>query len=79
MTICHSLPSVGRVTPVTEFKITYKNGDRQTIRARTYKVGSGFFVFADEQGPVLTVPVETVESISRGDVAERERPLPVTA
>jgi hypothetical protein len=64
---------------MTEFKITYNNGDKQTVLAELCTVRGDLFVFVDEKGLVHTVPVADVESVSRGDVPEREKRGPFVA
>jgi hypothetical protein len=59
---------------MTEFKITYRNGQTDVVKADGYKIeGAGFFVFRDAPGsqapPVLAIPAELVVSIQRLSVA----------
>lgn len=61
------------------FKITYRDGSTQIVRAAGYRPVSGMIIFYDHKSPVHSCHGSEVESISRVDVPDRERPGPFVA
>jgi hypothetical protein len=58
-----------------EWKIDYKDGSTQTVKAATHRVEDhDWLVFRNGANIVLRVRNDEVASVSRGDVANRERP-----
>jgi hypothetical protein len=57
-----------------DFKVTFKDGAIQKVKAVGPRVQGDWLVFADGSGELLCVPAKDVESVSREGVADREPP-----
>ncbi len=57
-----------------EYKITFRDGSTQQVTASRQGVSGNWLVFLDGSGEILRVPAADVESVSRADVADREKP-----
>lgn len=62
-----------------DFKITFKDGSIQRVKAIGPRVQGDWLVFGDGSGENLRVPAKDVESVSRDGVAEREKRVPRSA
>jgi hypothetical protein len=60
---------------VQEFKITYRDGATQTVKAEQHIPQGEWVVFTDITGIVLRVPSKDVQSIARAGVEDRTEPF----
>jgi hypothetical protein len=58
-----------------EYKITYRDGSTQKVTASHQLAQPPWLVFQDDHAEVLRIPADDIESVRRGDVADRERPV----
>jgi hypothetical protein len=58
---------------VGEYKITYRDGSTQVVRAARQLAEDPWLVFHDEHAEVLRVQTTDIESVQRGDVSDRVR------
>jgi hypothetical protein len=56
-----------------EFIITYYNGATQPVTATDHRVESGWIIFYDDRGTVLSVPEKDVRSIARAGIQDRTK------
>lgn len=57
-----------------EYKITYRDGSTQIVRASQQLAEEPWLVFQDDYAEVLRIQAAEIESVRRADVADRERP-----
>jgi hypothetical protein len=57
-----------------EYKITYRDGSTQEVRASQQLAQEPWLVFQDDYTEVLRIQAAEIESVRRTDVADRERP-----
>lgn len=60
--------------PAQEYKITYRDGSTQKIKATLQLAQQPWLVFQDDRTEVLRVPATDIQSVRRADVADREPP-----
>jgi hypothetical protein len=57
-----------------EYKITYRDGSTQIVRATQQLAQEPWLVFQDDYTEVLRIQADDIESVRRADVPDRERP-----
>jgi hypothetical protein len=57
-----------------EYKITYRDGSTQLVRASQQLAEHPWLVFNDDYTEVLRIQATDIESVRRTDVPDRERP-----
>lgn len=57
-----------------EYKITYRDGSTQLVRASQQLAEDPWLVFNDDYTEVLRIQATDIESVRRTDVPDRERP-----
>jgi hypothetical protein len=57
-----------------EYKITYRDGSTQKVRASQQLTQDTWLVFQDDYTEVLRIQAADIESVRRADVADRDRP-----
>jgi hypothetical protein len=67
--------SEGVIMETDEYKITYRDGSTQVVRASQQLVQEPWLVFQDDYTEVLRIQAADIESVRRADVADRKRPV----
>jgi len=57
-----------------EYRITYRDGSTQLVKATQQLAQEPWLVFQDDYTEVLRIPAADIESVRRADVPDRERP-----
>jgi hypothetical protein len=60
-----------------EYKITYRDGSTQEVRASQQLAQESWLVFQDEYTEVLRIQAAEIQSVRRADVADRTPPVSV--
>lgn len=68
-------PREALIMETDEYKITYRDGSTQRVRASQQLAQEPWLVFQDDYTEVLRIQAADIESVRRADVADRERPV----